>query len=187
MKRNCTYLRPSRNSLKEMCNTINVPSASPTNLTFDVGTDTSTFAYLTSSTTTLTKLSSSGTVWIVEEVANTHPIATSWGGSPTKSLHRYDVSVFVSSSSSSAAQLPFVLTALPVASCNVHVEECAAVRCPWIPAAVTFLILIHFLIHLLSHLLINLSIDLSIDFVIHLLIHLSIKLSRPLSLLSEMR
>jgi len=39
------------------------------------------------------------------------PIATNRGGSPTNNLHRYEVSVLVSSSSSSsdAAQLPFVL------------------------------------------------------------------------------
>jgi len=94
---------------------INIPSASPTSLTSDVGTDTSASACLTSSTTTLAKSSPSGTIWSVEDVGNTLSIATNQGGSPTNNLHRYEVSVLVSSSSSSssdAAQLPFVL-ALP--------------------------------------------------------------------------
>jgi len=92
---------------------INVPSASPTSLTSNVGIGTSASASLTSLTTTLAKSSPSGIVWSVEDMENTLPIATNWGGSPTNNLHRYEVSVLVSSSSSSsAAQLPFVL-ALP--------------------------------------------------------------------------
>jgi len=92
--------------------TINVPSVSPTSLTSDVGTNTSASACLTSSTTTLQKSSPSGTVWSIKDPINTLPIATNRGGSSTNNLHRYDVSVLVSSSSSSTAQLPFVL-ALP--------------------------------------------------------------------------
>jgi len=94
--------------------TINVPSASPSSLTSDVGTGTSVSACLTSSTTTLAKSFPRGTVWSVEDVGNTLPIATNQGGSATNNLHRYEVLVLVSSSSSSsdAAQLPFVL-ALP--------------------------------------------------------------------------
>ena len=60
---------------------IKVPSSSPTNLTSDVGTGTSTSAYLTSSTTTLENSSPSGTVWSVKDVANTLPMATNREGS----------------------------------------------------------------------------------------------------------
>ena len=67
--------------------TINVPSASPTNLTFNVGTCTLAYACLTSSTTTLAKSSSSGTVWIIEAAIYTLPIATRQEGPQTNNLH----------------------------------------------------------------------------------------------------
>jgi len=57
--------------------TINVPSVFPTNLNSDMGTGTSTSAYLTSPITTLTKSSQSGTVGIVEDATYTLPVATS--------------------------------------------------------------------------------------------------------------
>ena len=67
-----------RNGLKEMCvgHATNLPSSYPTNLTFDVGTDTSAFACLTSLMTTLAKSSSSGNVWIVEAATYTLLIVT---------------------------------------------------------------------------------------------------------------
>ena len=55
-------------------NTINVQNVSPTNLTYDVDTGTSAFTCLTSSTTTLTKLSSSDNVWIAGATTYTLPI-----------------------------------------------------------------------------------------------------------------
>jgi len=132
--------------------TINVPGASPTSLTFDVGTDTSASACLTSSTTTRQKSSPSGTVWSVEDPENTLPIATNRGGSPTYNLHRYEVPVLVSSSSSSAAELPFVL-ALPCVGNTT--PSCRGVCCydmPWIPTSPQILFLIHVSTHLLTNL-----------------------------------
>jgi len=113
---------------------INVPSASPTSLISDVGTGTSASAYLTSLTTTLAKSSPSGTVWSVEDVGNALPIATNRGGSPTNNLHWYEVSVLVSSSSSSsdAAQVPFVLALPRVGTLHLPAKECVAVITPQI-------------------------------------------------------
>jgi len=91
---------------------INVPSFFPINLTFDVGTGTSASACLTYSITTLAKSSWSDTLWIAKDITNTFPIATSQGGSLTNNLHRYEISVFMSSFSSSTTQLPLSL-ALP--------------------------------------------------------------------------
>ena len=106
---------------------INVPSASPTSLTSDVGTGTSASASLTSSTTTLARSSPSGIVWSVEDMENTLPIATNRGGSPTNNLQRYEVSVLVSSSSSSSTvQLPFVL-AFPCV--GTIIPSCKGVCC----------------------------------------------------------
>jgi len=90
---------------------------------------TSSSASLTSSMTTLEKSSPSGIVWSIEDVANTLPMATNRGGSPANNLHRYDVStasVSSSSSTSSAAQLPFVL-ALPRVSSTT--PSCKGVCC----------------------------------------------------------
>ena len=106
--------------------TINVLGVSPTSLTSYVGTGTSTSACLTSSTTTRQKSSPSETVWSVKDSANTLLIATNQGGSITYNLHRYEVSMLVSSSSSSAAQLPFVLALTPVGSTT---PSCRGVCC----------------------------------------------------------
>ena len=74
---------------------INVPSVSFTNLTSDVGTDTSTFACLTFSMTTLAKSSWSGTVWIVEVARYTLPIATRRVGSPPTPIRNINVYVLL--------------------------------------------------------------------------------------------
>ena len=88
---------------------INVLGVSPTSLTFDVGTSTSTYVCLTSLTTIRKKSSPCGIVWSVEDPTNTFSISTNRGRSPTNNLHLYEVSVLVSSSLSLAAQLHFVL------------------------------------------------------------------------------
>ena len=101
---------------------INVPSVCPTNLTSDVGPSTLASATLTFSTTTLVKSYLSDSVWIVEPVAYTLPIATTREGSPTNNLQRYEICVCSSSSSSSSSsstQLPFVLTLPHASSCCI--------------------------------------------------------------------
>jgi len=105
---------------------INVQSACPTNLIFDVGSGTPASATLTFSTTTLLKSSLSDNVWIVEPIAYTLPIATTRGGSPANNLQRYEIcfcSSSSSSSSSSSAQLhvfhPTMLDSFPISHFNM--------------------------------------------------------------------
>jgi len=114
---------------------INVQSVYPTNLTSDVGTSTSESVCLTSTTTALAKSSPSDTVWIVEGATYALPIAPI-----EEDLQKITYT-----------KMTYLCLCLPPHSqqhnsslcwlsvLHILVQECAAVRCPWIPTAAPIL------------------------------------------------